>query len=394
MQVLKHKVVFKIIFIVSVLCGVFTNASLVNGQARDGYLVKGKVIDQVSGMPLQAASVFAQNTTLGTATDAEGKFSLYLPDGGYDLSVSYTGYESESKRVTKTASSEELLFAMSPKERSLEAVSVTISNEVKNGWEKYGEFFKENFIGQSAFSRQCVIENPNALHFYFSKKRDRLKVLSDTPIVINNYALGYKLHFALDSFINEYGTHTSSFVGYPVFEEMNGDSLQLSVWQKNRSKAYNGSLLQLMRSIYAKKIAENGFELQFIVTNNGEEFPIKLLNLYGALHYEMDDSTGIVEINPAQRELAIIYNREHPEATYDQVDSTGGKRNFQLSTITFAPGESIIIESNGYFYDQQDIITNGYMAFKKIGDMLPYNYDVKVVDDRPRTTDDNNSESK
>ena len=148
-----------------------------------------------------------------------------------------------------------------------------------------------------------------------------------------------------------------------------------------------------MRSIYAKKILENGFEMQFIVTNNGTEYPIKLLNLYGALHYEIDDSTGIVEINPVQRELAVIYNREHPEATYETVDSADGKKNFQLSTITFAAGESIIIESNGYFYDQQDIITNGYLAFKKVGDMLPYNYVVEVVVDRPPKTVITNSES-
>ena len=25
-------------------------------------------------------------------------------------------------------------------------------------------------------------------------------------------------------------------------------------------------------------------------------------------------------------------------------------------------------------YDQEDIITNGYLGFKKIGDMLPYDY--------------------
>lgn len=380
------KIIFSLIFF-SVL--ILENLPAYS-QVHDGYLVKGKVIDLVSGLPLQAASVFAQNTTLGTATDAEGRFAIYLPEGGYDLAITYTGYESESRRVTKTAATEELLFTLAPKEKSLEAVSVTLTNEVKNGWEKYGEFFRENFIGQSVFSGQCIVENPGALHFYYSKKRDRLKVLSDTPLVINNYALGYKVHFALDSFINEYGTHTASFVGYPVFEEMKGDSAQMSLWQSNRSKAYKGSLLQLMRSIYEKRITENGFELQFIIANDGVEYPVKLLNLYGALHYAIDDSTGIVEINPAQRELAIIYNKEHPEAAYERTDSAAGKKNFQLSTITFAAGESIIIERNGYFYDQQDLITNGYMAFKKIGDMLPYNYDVEVVNPLPVIPGSNN----
>ena len=36
--------------------------------------------------------------------------------------------------------------------------------------------------------------------------------------------------------------------------------------------------------------------------------------------------------------------------------------------------ESIVIEQNGYYYDQTDITTNGYLGFKKIGDMLPYDY--------------------
>ena len=35
------------------------------------FIVKGKIIDAVSKQPLSAASVFAENTTLGTATDGD-----------------------------------------------------------------------------------------------------------------------------------------------------------------------------------------------------------------------------------------------------------------------------------------------------------------------------------
>ena len=56
------------------------------------------------------------------------------------------------------------------------------------------------------------------------------------------------------------------------------------------------------------------------------------------------------------------------------MDSTVNK-GFQLSTIFFPKGESFFIEPNGYFYDQEDIITNGYLGFKKMGDMLPYDYE-------------------
>jgi len=46
------------------------------------YTVKGRVIDRATKAPLAGASVFAQNTTFGEATSADGSFSLKLPSGG------------------------------------------------------------------------------------------------------------------------------------------------------------------------------------------------------------------------------------------------------------------------------------------------------------------------
>ena len=338
------------------------------------YVVKGKVVDKNTKSPLQGASVFAQNTTLGVASDAEGNFIIKLPDGGYSLIVTYTGYETEAIRITNTSSqNDSLLFELNPKEKSLEEVSVVISTEVKDGWQKYGEFFTQNFIGQTKFAKQCVIKNPEVLHFYFNKKRNRLKVLAKEPLSVDNFALGYTLKFAIDSFTYEYNTNANLFIGYPLFEEMQGTPEQKDVWAKNRALAYKGSMLQFTRSLYNRTLEKDGFELQFIVNNNGGETPIPLQNLYGALNYEKDDSTNTVEFRPNQNEVAIIYNNEKPEQAYLDTDPTI-KKDFQLSTLLFSPGESVIIEQNGYYYDQTDITTNGYLGFKKIGDMLPYDY--------------------
>ena len=338
------------------------------------YVVKGKVIDKNTKSPLQAASVFAQNTTFGEATNADGNFIIKLPNGGYSLVVTYTGYETEAIRISNTSSqNDSLVFELSPKEKSLEEVTIAISNEVKDGWQKYGEFFTQNFIGQSKFAKQCVIKNPEVLHFYFSKKRNRLKVSATEPLMVNNFALGYNLKFTIDSFTNDYNTHTNLFIGYPLFEEMQGTPEQQQAWKENRSAAYKGSMLQLMRSIYNRTLKKDGFELQFIIKNNDEEIPIPLQNLYGALNYEKDDSTNTVEFRPNQNEVAVIYKNAKPEQAYLISDSSI-KKDFQLSTLFFAPGESITIEQNGYYYDQTDITANGYLGFKKTGDMLPYDY--------------------
>jgi hypothetical protein len=364
----KHVVTFLILSFLFLLA---TN-KLFSQQAS--YVVKGKVIDKNSKSPLPGASVFAQNTTIGVATNADGNFSIRVPDGGYSLIVTYTGYETESMRITNASSqNDSLVFELAPKEKSLEEVSVVISTEVKDGWQKYGDFFRQNFIGQSAFAKQCTIKNPEVLHFYFNKKRNRLKVLAKEPLNVDNFALGYTLKFAIDSFTYEYNTNVNLFIGYPLFEEMQGTTAQKDVWAKNRSAAYKGSMLQFTRSLYNRSLEKDGFELQFIIKNNADETTIPLQNLYGALNYAKDDSTNTVEFRPNQPEVALMYKNAGPEQSYLDTDPSI-KKDFQLSTLLFAPGESIVIEQNGYYYDQTDITTNGYLGYKKIGDMLPYDY--------------------
>lgn len=337
------------------------------------YLVKGKVIDKNTQGPLAGASVFAQNTTIGEATDSAGNFKIWLPQGGYSLVTTFTGYETQTMRVSGSSENDSLLFELNPEIKSLEAVTISISTEVKDGWEKYGNFFTDNFIGQTKFSKLCFIKNPEVLHFYFSKKRNSLKVLAKEPLTVNNFALGYILKFAIDSFTNNYNSETNLFVGYPLFTEMKGTPEQEEMWETNRAIAYKGSLLQFMRSLYSQALEENGFEIQFIVHNNSEDYPIKLGNVYGALNYKKDDSTKTVSFYPNQSEVALIYKNEDPEKTYTDMDTTA-KKTFQLSTLIFPKGEIFFIEQNGYFYDQEDLVTNGYLGFKKIGDMLPYDY--------------------
>src|SRR5689334_6563744 len=66
------------------------------------FTVTGKVIDSISTEPLYGASVFCQNTTSGTTTNKQGEFSLSLKSGGYELIVSFTGYQTKEIRITGT----------------------------------------------------------------------------------------------------------------------------------------------------------------------------------------------------------------------------------------------------------------------------------------------------
>ena len=57
---------------------------------------------------------------------------------------------------------------------------------------------------------------------------------------------------------------------------MQGSPEQQETWVKNRAVAYKGSMLQFMRSLYSRTLQEDGFELQFIIKSNNEEYPITI----------------------------------------------------------------------------------------------------------------------
>ena len=266
------------------------------------------------------------------------------------------------------------MIAIAPKEKALEDVVIKSSNEVKDGLEKYGSFFEENFIGKTPNSSQCTIKNKDVLKFYFYKKKNRLKVLATAPLEIENIALGYTIKYTLDSFTHEYGSQLSTYSGYPLFKDMNPlDEAQKTSWYNTRLKAYRGSMLHFMRSVHSKSLKEEGFEIQLVAKNNDVETAIPLVDFYGALNYTKNDSTQLVEVTPNQQNLAVLYNKEAPDPLY-LLQSGDEVRKFQLSVITIVQDQSIGIEQNGYFFDQNDVVTNGYWTWQKVADLLPYDF--------------------
>ena len=345
--------------------------------SQSGYTISGKIIDDATKQPLQGASVFAENTTIGTATNDQGFFSLRLPGGGYSIVVTFTGYQTETKRVTAgDAGNNDIVIEIKKKEKSLEEFVVKSTAEVADGLQKYGGFFLENFIGKTANSKFCTIKNKDVLHFYFSKKRNRLKVLATEPVLIENLALGYNIKYTMDSFTHEYNSAATVYSGYPLFEEMAGnDEAQKVNWLANRKIAYNGSVLHFMRSLYNKQLKEEGFEIQFLIKVNNKDSGFVLKNFYAALNYNKDDSTQTVEVMPNQPDVAVIYKNEEPQQAYAAFNPDEPAK-FQLSVFSFVPAQSIIIEQNGYYFEQTDFTINQYLGWEKMADMLPYDFKV------------------
>ncbi|MEI9808480.1 MAG: carboxypeptidase-like regulatory domain-containing protein [Bacteroidota bacterium] len=333
------------------------------------FTVTGKIIDSATKEPLGGASVFCQNTTIGTATDKQGGFSLQLKSGGYELIISYTGYQTKQLQISHSDSRIPDI-EMIKEDKSLGEVIIKSSNEVKDGWEKYGSFFLEHFIGTTPNAAKCVLKNPEVLKFYFLKKSNKLRVLATEPLQIENRALGYNMRFQLDSFMYHYNTDINLYRGYCLYSEMEGNDSLKKAWYFSRLNAYNGSKLHFMRSYYDSTLVEDGFIIAMLDENNDTKFN-KVEDVYDTTYYGALDSTGQIEIW-YPRKFSVTYAKQKPDPEYLKKFKLPKNVAAQISYIVLTDG--IAIKENGYFYEQKDWINQGYWSWKNLADQLPYDY--------------------
>ena len=333
------------------------------------FTVSGVVMDSATREPLPSASVYAQNTTLGTATNKTGNFSLELKSGGYDLVISYTGYLTQQIRVTGNETGK-MEILMIKEEKNLGEVVLRNTYEVVDGLEKYGDFFLKHFIGATPNAAQCKLTNPEVLKFYYYKRSNKLKVMATAPLQVSNMALGYNIRYELDSFLYYYGTNINSYRGYCLFTEMEGDDSLKRVWNKNRNAAYFGSRLHFMRSYYDSTLNEDGWLISMMDENNNTKFNL-INNPYDTTYYGALDSNMQVEIW-FPRKLTITYTKKKPEVEYIQAYKLPKNLYMQVSYADLR--DAIEIKENGYYYEQKDWITQGYWSWKNLADLLPYDF--------------------
>ncbi len=334
------------------------------------FTVSGKVVDSATNEPLAFASVFCQNTTLGTTTNKEGSFYLTVKNGGYDLIITYTGYRSHLIRIGPEIKTTGLEIALVKEEKSIEEVVIRSSNEVKNGWEKYGQFFLENFIGSTPYASQTTLLNPEVLHFYYFKRSDKLKVLADSPLIILNNALGYTIRYTLDSLLFLYKTDICSYRGFAFYEERTASADSMKLWKKNREKAYLGSRLHFMHSYFDSSLTEAGFRIALLDEEDDKKFN-NITDPYDTTWFTAADSVNEVDIFYPRR-ISITYTKQIPEDDYLKKYKLPMNLGVQISYIDML--DVITIKQNGYYYDQRDWINFGYWSWKNIADQVPDDY--------------------
>jgi hypothetical protein len=191
-------------------------------------------------------------------------------------------------------------------------------------------------------------------------------------LIIVNYALGYKVRYQLDSFSHDYSSNITQYTGSPLFQEMDSTEEVKTQWKKNRAHSYLGSRLHFMRSFYDSSLTQQGFIIEKLAGDSQSVKGTFIKDLYNEQDYLSD--SGLVEVNWNGR-YRISYGNVKPDKQFLDEYKLPATTRFQITVLEVSDG--FVIEKNGYFYEQYDVINTGYWAWKKLAEQLPYDYEYR-----------------
>ena len=93
--------------------------------------VKGTITDKQTKEPLTGATVQVAGSTQGAVADIDGRYTLLLPDGVYNLVVRYVGYVDITARQVKVSGETVLNFEMETDAQTLGEVSVVAKKNLE-----------------------------------------------------------------------------------------------------------------------------------------------------------------------------------------------------------------------------------------------------------------------
>ena len=379
--------------------------------------ISGIVKSADNGQPVAGASVFLNNTSIGTVTNNTGAFNLNLPSGKFDLVISSIGYQTQVKTISSQESTDHFIIKLQPEVKELQAVVVEPFE--KDGWAKWGQLFLDNFIGISSMARECRIKNKETIRFRYSKAKQIVTAHTTEPLIIENDYLGYKLQYLLEEFSYNFKTKMIFYVGYPLFQPMKGNNAKMRKWERRREELYEGSMMHFMRSLYRNTLLEEGFEVRRLEKLQNMEKKrvnalyadiLKSAKASGAITLDLNslsmqpDSSAYYQTVMRQPDhIDVLYNTvlpgdsiafavntttagmdfpdflqvlyKHKTAHPDYIKMFPKSSTAVLSQIQLINGNPIEVQANGMYFNPLELVSSGYWSWsEKISTMLPFDY--------------------
>jgi hypothetical protein len=246
--------------------------------------------------------------------------------------------------------------------------------------------FYDEFFGTDVWGRNVKLENEDDLIFkteYFDEndsdaeligKQKSFIVESKAPLKITLPLLGYDLQFDLIRFSKSFNSGVKGYeihiLGYFFYKPFERDSrIKANKYSRNRLDVYYNSAQHFCRSLYNKKLRENGYLVfEFRENRNPNGLWIrKEFKLDSCLVYNGDEA-NVTGLKNRNFYLNYYYNhRGYPLNLNNRND--GDKK---MSEIYFLHNECIIRKDGTR--PGESITFGGSIALKRIGSYLPGDY--------------------
>lgn len=223
------------------------------------WVITGRVIENAQ-TPIPFANVYVNNTSIVTTADAKGYYSLSIPIRfrKVELAASFIGYKSAKKIIERESGKKQTYTFQLTSSNVLSEVKVR--GKMDKEWKRRWQIFANGLKGESPFTKNCLILNPEAVRLSYDNVRKQVIATATEPIILQNSALGFKILFHMDSF--ESDGEKTFFAGNKFFQEIPPeDENAKKRQQRNRELAYRNSFRNFLVSLTQNQTKENGFEL-------------------------------------------------------------------------------------------------------------------------------------
>ena len=334
----------KLIFLISLLF-------YISGYSQT---LTGVVLDAKTSKPIESASIYFDNTTIGTTTNLSGEFTINYSNAiKSSLIVSFLGYKTEI--IDNYRKSNTIIVKLNPAVNVLNEVFITNDDGLTR--EQKLKIFKRQFLGFSRFSNSCKISNKEDIILRYFSEEKKLVASSLKPIQIFNKGLQYSLTFDIQNFEIKFSNvdlenekfivNYVAYFGRTFFK--NFEKINVKKAKRNREKVYQGSALKFMRSLYSDRLEEDGFDIYFKreKVDPKKYFTIKTIE---------DSSERRISL---KKPITVLY------------------RNKNRTDIEFL-SDSISVDQYGNYHKITDVIFSGFIGNQRVGDLLPFDYGLEM----------------
>lgn len=322
-----------------------------------GQVINGKIVDE-NDVALYGVSVYFDGTTIGTTTNTEGVFELYVQSiPTANLVISYIGYES----VYLNAIQLPINVKLKPNVIALKGV---VLEPIPFTRKEMLEIFREQFLGKTKGGKNCVILNEEVIQFTYESKNFKLTAFAEEKLKIQNNYLGYRVDFELVDFhvlftkrsVSSQNVKSSFYAGTTFYNDLSSSE---QLFDKNRANSYSGSTMQFFKNLTTNTWGKKEFVLfEGSFATNPELF------------FEVTDYQNMKKVT--------LKNQEKYTSSFN-----GNNRFYKSFNLLFDKKEQskVTFRTPVFYVDAYGNHTNidaidfsGDISKKRFGDMLPINY--------------------